>query len=147
MLTPCCYLRPIGLGQSAVRLERVRHRLAAGTGGGQSLREWPAVISGGLVTGRLALAGSVDSGRQVRKPPLVLLPREHLLRHPATSAAPGQTRRNVAEAIYVAMPVSTSTQLKVHIRWIFRQDYWNPYPGGRCRCWGRTTGRGPWRGR
>src|SRR5712691_7810268 len=43
---------------------------------------------------------------------LVLLPREHLLRHPATSVTPGQTRQNVAEAIYLAMPVSTSTQLK-----------------------------------
>ena len=50
----------------------------------------------------------------LRKRPqlLVLLPREHLLRHPATSATPEQTRQNVAEVIYLAMPVSTSTQLK-----------------------------------
>jgi hypothetical protein len=43
---------------------------------------------------------------------LVLLPREHLLRHPATSATPEQTRQNVAEVIRFPVEVPASPQVR-----------------------------------
>src|SRR6266851_7313594 len=66
---------------------------------------------------------------------LVLLPGEHLLRHPATSATPEQTRQNVAEMISPPDGGPHITAAQVHIRWIFRQDYrhpvWGRWDGGR----------------
>src|SRR5271166_702295 len=56
--------------------------------------------------------GAASPDLRERTQLLVLLPGEHRLRHPTTSATPKQTRQNVAEVTYLAMRVPISTQLK-----------------------------------
>ena len=68
----------------------------------------------------------IPSDLRERPQLLVLLPGEHLSRHPATSATPEQTRQNVAEVIPLPDSGPHITAAQVHIRWIFRQDYRHP---------------------
>ena len=44
-----------------------------------------------------------------------------------TSATPEQTRQNVAEVIYLPTAIPPIAAGQRHIRWIFRQDYGDPY--------------------